>query len=93
MSVIVDTSAAVLCTPGELVICCSAFVSFFGKSNWTVYLLGSLLSCILFQLPASEEGSEVKNCVLFSTKTNISGQECLDAAWQSLVEISGNLET
>lgn len=40
---------------GPPVICCScsAFVSFFGKSNGTVYLLGSLLACII--VPAASK--------------------------------------
>lgn len=55
--------------------------------------LSTCLAASLFQLPASEEGSEVENWVLLPTKTSTSGQECLDAAWQSSVGISGNLET
>lgn len=61
--------------------------------KWDCTCLAASLCVSLFQLPASEEGSEIENWVLLPTKTSISGQECLDAAWQSSVEISGNLET
>lgn len=80
MSTMVDTSATVFGTPGEFVDCCSDFASFFGKSNGLSTWLAAFFHVSLFQLPASEEGSEVEGWVLPPTKTNISGPKCSDAA-------------